>query len=45
MPLRKGKSKAAVSRNIETLRKEGKPQAQAVAIALSVSKRKPRKGK
>lgn len=45
MPLRKGKSKATVSKNIGTLVREGKPQAQAVAIALSKAGKKPRKGK
>ena len=35
MPLRKGKSRKTVSRNIRTLRGEGRPQKQAVAIAMS----------
>jgi len=41
MPLRPGKSRAAVSSNIKTEIAAGKPQKQAVAIALSVA----RKGK
>jgi len=34
MPLRKGRSKAVVSANIRTEIKAGRPQKQAVAIAL-----------
>ena len=39
MPLVKGGSKKAISRNIRTEMAHGKPQKQAVAIALSVARR------
>jgi hypothetical protein len=35
MPLKKGKSKEAVSKNIKTEMAAGKPQKQAIAIAMS----------
>ena len=44
MPLEKGKSDKSVGKNIKTLRGEGKPLKQAIAIALSVAG-KDKKGK
>lgn len=43
MPLVKGKSKKAISKNIKTEMKSGKGQKQSIAIALSVAGKK--KGK
>ena len=39
MPLKKSSSKKAVSENIKTEMKAGKPQKRAIAIALDVQKR------
>jgi len=39
MPLKKSKSKKAVSENIKTEMEHGKPQKQAVAIALNTARK------
>lgn len=43
MPLKKGYSKKSVSTNIKTEMAAGKPQKQAVAIALDVARRAKKK--
>ena len=45
MPLFKGKSDEIISRNIRELRHSGRPQAQAIAIAMSVAGKSRKKAK
>lgn len=45
MPLKPGKSKKAISSNIRELMRTGRPQQQAIAIALSNARRAAKKKK
>ena len=45
MPIKKGYGKKTVSKNIKTEMKSGKPQKQAIAIALSTARKAKTKAK